>query len=89
VKPAIAATLAPHQALKRFAEARAKYKPRDARCVLVAESPPKAESERFFYFEAVAKGDSLFWESCVQTECVRAIMSHFRATKFTARYTHT
>jgi hypothetical protein len=29
----------------------------------VAESPPKLDSGRYFYFEQVRKGDSLFWET--------------------------
>jgi hypothetical protein len=51
------------EAIKRFAVARAKYKPAVVRIVLVAESPPKADSGRFFYFEDVPTGDSLFWET--------------------------
>jgi hypothetical protein len=37
--------------------------PEEVRYVLVAESPPNAESGRFFYYEDVADKDSLFWET--------------------------
>jgi hypothetical protein len=50
-------------AVKRFAKARAKYKPLKVRYLLVAEAPPKAESGRFFYFENVSDKDTLFWET--------------------------
>lgn len=50
-------------ALARFAAARAKYKPRSVRYILLAESPPRADSGRFFYFEDVSEKDTLFWET--------------------------
>jgi hypothetical protein len=46
-----------------FAAARRRYRPPRIRYVLVAESPPQAASGRFFYYEDVTEGDSLFWET--------------------------
>ncbi|HEY3247379.1 MAG TPA: hypothetical protein VGK88_03670 [bacterium] len=43
-------------------EARRKYVPAKIRYLLVAESPPK-DSSRYFYFEDVWRGDSLFLET--------------------------
>lgn len=45
-----------------FEEARAQYRPSRVRILFVAESPPRAGSNRFFYFEDVDRGDSLFVE---------------------------
>ena len=47
----------------RITEARRRYRPAVVKAVFVAESPPKLDSGRFFYFEGVFKGDSLFWET--------------------------
>jgi hypothetical protein len=47
----------------RLTEARQTYRPKAIKYVLIAESPPTAESGRFFYFEDVAEGDSLFWQT--------------------------
>lgn len=47
----------------RFAQAREKYRPKTIKYLLVAESPPSADSGRFFYFENVTEGDSLFWQT--------------------------
>ena len=46
-----------------FESARQKYRPETIKFLLIAEAPPKAESRRFFYFEKVSKGDSLFLET--------------------------
>jgi hypothetical protein len=46
-----------------FESARQKYKPDRIKFLLIAEAPPKAGSGRFFYFENVKKGDSLFLET--------------------------
>ena len=43
--------------------ARQKYKPEIIKFLLIAEAPPKIESERFFYFEDVQKYDYLFLET--------------------------
>jgi len=43
--------------------ARHKYKPHKVEYLLVAETPPKSDSNRFFYFEQVDKHDSLFIET--------------------------
>lgn len=46
-----------------FDVAREKYKPKHVKCLLIAEAPPSKESGRFFYFENVNDGDSLFLET--------------------------
>lgn len=49
--------------MNRFEKARQKYKPDKIEYLLVAETPPKSDSGRFFYFEKVDKQDSLFLET--------------------------
>jgi hypothetical protein len=49
--------------MNRFETARQKYKPQKIEYLLVAETPPKSDSNRFFYFENVDKQDSLFLET--------------------------
>lgn len=49
--------------MNRFETARHKYKPQKIEYLLVAETPPKSNSNRFFYFENVDKQDSLFIET--------------------------
>jgi hypothetical protein len=49
--------------MSRFEIARQKYKPNTIKYLLVAETPPKSDSNRFFYFEKVDKQDSLFLET--------------------------
>lgn len=46
-----------------FAAARERYKPDRIKCILVAESPPKLGSNRFFYFKNVTSRDGLFIET--------------------------
>ena len=46
-----------------FEKARLKYKPETIKYLLVAETPPKSDSTRFFYFENVQDQDSLFLET--------------------------
>jgi hypothetical protein len=48
--------------MNEFETARRKYRPEPVRVALVAESPPREGSGRFFYFEDVSVGDSLFLE---------------------------
>ena len=48
--------------MNQFETARLKYKPSAIKYLLVAETPPKVCSNRFFYFEEVDKQDSLFLE---------------------------
>ncbi|CAG5086849.1 hypothetical protein [Parvicella tangerina] len=48
--------------MDKFNQARLKYKPTVIKYLLVAETPPKSDSNRFFYFEYVDKQDSLFLE---------------------------
>jgi len=45
-----------------FEKARLKYKPSNIKILFIAETPPKTTSNRFFYYENVNKGDSLFVE---------------------------
>ena len=49
--------------MDKFEESRQKYKPKNIKCLLVAETPPKSNSDRFFYFEKVENQDSLFIET--------------------------
>lgn len=49
--------------MNKFEVARHKYKPTQIEYLLVAETPPKSDSNRFFYFENVEKQDSLFLET--------------------------
>ena len=49
--------------MDKFVKAREKYKPSNIKFILIAESPPKIDSERFFYFENVCEKDSLFLET--------------------------
>lgn len=44
-------------------QARIKYKPKKIKYLLIAETPPKSNSNRFFYFENVKEQDSLFLET--------------------------
>ena len=46
-----------------FEAARQKYRPKRIEYLLIAESPPRTGSGRFFYFEQVPTGDSLFLET--------------------------
>lgn len=49
--------------MNRFETARLKYKPQTIEYLLIAETPPKSDSNRFFYFENVDQQDSLFIET--------------------------
>lgn len=49
--------------MNNFELARLKYKPEKIKYLLVAETPPKSDSKRFFYFEKVEDQDSLFIET--------------------------
>lgn len=44
-------------------QVRIKYKPDEVKYLLIAETPPKSNSNRFFYFENVKEQDSLFLET--------------------------
>jgi hypothetical protein len=48
--------------MNEFEIARQKYRPDKVRVAIVAESPPRDGAGRFFYFEDVDVGDSLFLE---------------------------
>ncbi len=45
-----------------FQKAREKYRPQPIRVLFVTEAPPIADRNRYFYFEHVSRGDSLFLE---------------------------
>jgi hypothetical protein len=47
----------------KFDIARRKYRPATIKFLLLAEAPPIISSDRFFYFEKVNKGDTLFLET--------------------------
>jgi len=49
--------------MNRYEKARFKYKPKLIKYLLVVETPPKSDSDRFFYFKSVDKQDSLFIET--------------------------
>ena len=49
--------------MDKFEMSRIKYKPDILKYLLIAETPPKSDSERFFYFENVSEQDSLFLET--------------------------
>ncbi len=49
--------------MNKFEKARLEYKPDKIDYLLVAETPPKKDSNRFFYFENVFEQDSLFIET--------------------------
>jgi hypothetical protein len=55
--------VAPPPHLARLTEAREKYRPHSIKYLLVAESPPTEGSGRYFYFEDLSEGDSLFWQT--------------------------
>lgn len=48
--------------MNRFEKAREEFRPDPIKTLFVAEAPPPVDSERFFYFERVPRGDSLFLE---------------------------
>ncbi len=70
-----------------FEKAIREYQPEIIRYLLVAETPPKSNSKRFFYFENVDEQDSLFLETMkclypndtrnVETKTIRANKSSF------------
>src|SRR4051794_36679216 len=50
------------QNLAKFDEAREKYRPNPIKVLFIAEAPPQFSASRFFYFEDVRRGDTLFLE---------------------------
>ncbi|MEM9671553.1 MAG: hypothetical protein ACFB15_23775 [Cyclobacteriaceae bacterium] len=48
--------------MTKFAEAREKYRPDNIKLLFISEAPPPEERNRYFYFEQVPRGDSLFLE---------------------------
>ncbi|MEM8969964.1 MAG: hypothetical protein AAGE93_26340, partial [Bacteroidota bacterium] len=49
--------------MTKFAEAREKYRPGKIKLLFITEAPPPEERNRYFYFEKVHRGDSLFLET--------------------------
>lgn len=49
--------------MNNFEKARLKYKTSTIKYLLIAETPPKSDFNRFFYFENVKDQDSLFLET--------------------------
>ena len=49
--------------MSKFESARLKYKPNNIKTLLIAETPPKSNSNRYFYFEDETIYDSLFSET--------------------------
>lgn len=45
-----------------FQQARAKYTPTKPKVIFITEAPPAPERNRYFYYEHVRRGDSLFLE---------------------------
>ncbi|MFP4095603.1 MAG: hypothetical protein ACLFUB_14045 [Cyclobacteriaceae bacterium] len=46
-----------------FIKAREKYRPDPIKVLMITEAPPRVESNRYFYYEQVRRGDSLFLET--------------------------
>ena len=46
-----------------FAQARRKYLPSRVKLLFITEAPPSPEENRYFFFEKVPRGDSLFLET--------------------------
>ena len=46
-----------------FAQTRKKYLPVPVKLLFITEAPPTPEENRYFYFERVMRGDSLFLET--------------------------
>jgi len=46
-----------------FQQAREKYRPENIKVLLITEAPPAVERNRYFYYEQVQRGDSLFLET--------------------------
>lgn len=77
-----------------FEQVRRSYRPEVVKFALVAEAPPSKESGRFFYFENVPTGDSLFLEvmkslyprTCIDVKQIRAskpgLLRRFREDGF-------
>lgn len=45
-----------------FIRAREKYRPKNIKVLFITEAPPAVERNRYFYYEHVRQGDSLFLE---------------------------
>ncbi len=49
--------------INAFEQAREKYRPVKIKVLLITEAPPAEERDRYFYYEHVRRGDSLFLET--------------------------
>lgn len=77
--------------MNHFEIARLSYKPDRIKYLLVAEAPPKANSNRFFYFEEVLEQDSLFLETMkvlypTETLIVPTIVIRLKKKDFLERF---
>jgi hypothetical protein len=77
--------------MNKFEKARQNYKPKKIKYLLVAETPPKLDSNRFFYFENVEKHDSLFIETMkllypVETESLKTKKIRQRKKDFLEKF---
>lgn len=48
--------------INSFRQAREKYRPANIKVLFITEAPPAEEQQRYFYYEHVRRGDSLFME---------------------------
>ena len=48
--------------INSFRQAREKYRPANIKVLFITEAPPAEERQRYFYYEHVRRGDSLFME---------------------------
>lgn len=71
--------------MTKIDQARQKFKPQKIKCLLIAESAPDVNSERFFYFEKHFKhGDTLFMETMKALFPVEGVTgSHYKENKST------
>ncbi|MDF9799565.1 hypothetical protein OKW21_004828 [Catalinimonas alkaloidigena] len=49
--------------ISAFQQAREKYRPANIKVLFITEAPPVEERNRYFYYEHVRRGDSLFLET--------------------------
>ncbi len=77
--------------MNAFEKARRKYKPDRIEYLLVAETPPKSDTNRFFYFEDIDKQDSLFLETIKvlypeETKCIETKEIRHRKQEFLNKF---
>ena len=72
-----------------FESVRQRYMPNKVKYLLIAEAPPKADSNRFFYCEDVRNGDTLFLETMkvlYPEECSYIKSVRHRKSQFLKRF---